>query len=336
MESTVVGIFDYDDNNVIVNGIETGIETKDKKHRKNAIVGIPAYNEENTIASVVLKAKRYVDDVVVVDDGSTDETSTLAEEAGAKVIKHERNKGYGASLRTLIHYARDNGTGPLVLVDGDGQHPVHEIPNLLEKIWNGEADLTIGSRFLDKMDKEEVPIYRRFGIKVLTYLSTSSFTFTNNKGDVKKITDGQSGFRAFSRDALKIVNPKESGMGASAEILMEARDANLSIQEIPISISYRGDTSTETPVKHAFGVISSIIRYIEAKHSLLTFGVPGLISFLLGLFLGLRTVLIYNTTGIWPLGHVLATVLLFFGGMAAGMTGLILHAILNAQRRGYE
>ena len=332
MESAVVDIFDYDFNNLIADGIRI----QDEERWKNVIVGIPAYNEENTIASVVLKAKRYVNNVVVVDDGSSDETSKLAEEAGAKVIKHERNKGYGASLRTLIHYARDNGTGPLVLVDGDGQHPVYEIPNLLEKIWSGEADLTIGSRFLDKVDKKEVPLYRRFGIKVLTYLSTSSFTFTNNKGNVKKITDGQSGFRAFSRDALKKINPMESGMGASAEILMEAKDANLNIQEVPISISYKGDTSTETPVKHAFGVIGSIIRYVETKHSLLTFGVPGLISFILGLFLGIRTVLIYNSVGVWPLGHVLATVLLFFGGMAAGMTGLILHAILNAQRRGYK
>ncbi|MFW6041325.1 MAG: glycosyltransferase family 2 protein [Thermoplasmatota archaeon] len=302
----------------------------------NTVVGIPAYNEENTIASVVLKAKKYADEVVVVDDGSIDETVELAREAGARVIKHEKNKGYGASLRTLIHYAREKDTGVLVLLDGDGQHPEHEIPNLTEKIVKGEADVTIGSRFLDPEDTKSIPLYRRFGIKLLTRLSTNNMSYTDSNGDVKRITDGQSGFRAFSRRALEKVNPKEIGMGASAEILMEAQRAGLYIEEIPISVSYEGDTSTENPIRHGLGVIGSIIRYTETKHSLLSFGVPGLIAFLLGVFLGIRTILIYNNTGIWPIGHVFATVLLFFGGLALGMTGLILHAIINAHKRGFD
>ncbi|MGM0405338.1 MAG: glycosyltransferase family 2 protein [Thermoplasmatota archaeon] len=296
------------------------------------IAGIPAYNEERTIASVVLKAKRYVDQVVVVDDGSSDETAAIAEEAGAMVIRHGKNKGYGASLQTLINYAREKDTEPLVLLDGDGQHPVHEIPNLIQNIVDGEADITIGSRFLDMEDKEGVPLYRRFGIKFLTKLSGNSFGDKNGN----RITDGQSGFRAFSRNALKRINPKEMGMGASAEILMEANDANLKIKEVPISISYEGDTSTENPLKHGLGVIGSIIRYVETKHSLLSFGLPGLIAFLMGIFMGINTVMIYNQTGQWPVVYVFVTVLLFFGGMTAGMTGLILHAIINAHKRGYD
>ncbi len=326
-EDPIAGIYGYDDIYCV---------TKETISTVKPVVGIPAYNEGKTIASMVLKAKRYVDEVIVVDDGSSDDTVELAEEAGAKVIKHEENRGYGASLRTLIHYARDNNKGPLVLVDGDGQHPVDEIPNLLEKILSGEADVTIGSRFLNEKDKKGVPLYRRFGIKILTSLSTRSLTFKNAEGEVKRITDGQSGFRAFSKDALKKINPKETGMGASAEILMEAKDANLDIKEIPISISYEGDTSTENPLKHGLGVVGSIIRYIETKHCLLTFGVPGLIAFLAGIYLGMRTVLIYNQVGYWPVGHVFATVLLFFGGLTAGMTGLILHAIINAHKRGYD
>ncbi len=306
------------------------------KDEADPVVGIPAHNEEKTIASVVLKARRHVNDVIVVDDGSSDETAQLAQEAGAKVIRHDDNKGYGASLRTLIHYARDNNRGPLVLLDGDGQHPVHEIPSLLQEVLLGEADMAIGSRFLHEEDKDDVPIYRRFGIKFLTRLSANRIVIKDSKGEVKKLTDGQSGFRAFSRKALEEVNPKEMGMGASAEILMEAKDANLNIQEVPISVSYEGDTSSENPIKHGLGVIGSIIRYTETKHSLLSFGVPGLIAFLLGIYMGIRTVLIYNDLGYWPVGHVFATVLLFFGGMAAGMTGLILHAIINAHRRGYD
>ncbi len=302
----------------------------------NTVVGIPAYNEENTIASIVLKAKRYTDEVIVVDDGSSDETAELAEEAGAKVIKHGKNKGYGASLRTLILYVRDKKNGPLVIIDADAQHPVNKIPDLLEKILNGEADITIGSRFLNKEDKKDIPMYRRFGIKVLTWLSTNRVVITMPDGSVKKITDGQSGFRAFSRKALEKIDLREPGMGASAEILMEAKSSKLKIQEVPITVSYEGKTSSERPLTHGLGVIGSMIRYVETKHSLLSFGVPGLAAFLLGIYMGIRTVLIYNDIGYWPIGHVFATVLLFFGGMAAGMTGLILHAIINAHRRGYD
>ncbi len=330
-------VFAYDEINTVEH--DTVSETKDivrTKGKIKALVGIPAFNEESTIASVVLKAKRYVDDVVVVDDGSSDETAALAEEAGASVIRHNMNKGYGASLRTLIHHARDDGELPLILLDGDGQHPVDKIPDLIQKILNEEADITIGSRFLNIDDTKSVPIYRRIGIKLLTRLSTSSIKYMDSDGKVKRITDGQSGFRAFSRTALGKINPRENGMGASAEILMEAKDAGLNIREIPISINYTGDTSTENPVKHGFGVLGSIIRYIETKHSLLSFGVPGLTAFLLGIYMGLRTVTIYNEVGIWPIRSVFLSVLLFFGGLVACMTGLILHAIINAHKRGYD
>ncbi len=303
--------------------------------KMKTVAGIPAYNEENTIASVVLKAKKYVDEVVVVDDGSQDRTMELAEEAGATVIRHEKNKGYGASLGTLIHHARENEAGVLVFLDGDGQHPEYEIPKLMEKVLKNEADVTIGSRFLDPEHEKKIPRYRRFGIKVLTRLSTNNMSYIDPDGKVRRITDGQCGFRALSRKALEKVNPKEMGMGASAEILMEIKEAGLAIQEVPISVSYEGDTSTENPIMHGLGVIGSIIRYVETKHSLLTFGVPGLIAFLMGIYMGIRTVLIYNEIGIWPVGHVFATVLLFFGGLTAGMTGIILHAIINAHRRMY-
>ena len=335
-------VFAYDEINTVQNNLANEpidrVETNGKitSEKIDALVGIPAFNEESSIASVVLKARRYVDNVVVVDDGSSDETGIIAEEAGAKVIRHEKNKGYGASLKTLIHYARDKTDLPLILLDGDGQHPVDKIPDLIQKILNEETDITIGSRFLNIDDTKSVPVYRRIGIKLLTRLSTSNIKYKNSDGEIQRITDGQSGFRAFSRKALEKVNPSESGMGASAEILMEAKDASLNVSEVPISINYEGDTSTENPIKHGFGVLGSIIRYIETKHSLLSFGVPGLIAFLLGIYMGIRTVLIYNEVGVWPVQYVFLSALLFFGGMTAGMTGLILHAIINAHRRGYD
>ena len=167
-------------------------------------------------------------------------------------------------------------------------------------------------------------------------MSTNRIKIITPDGEIKKITDGQSGFRAFSKQALEKLNLKEKGMGASAEILLEAKGWNLKIQEIPISVSYEGDTSTENPIRHGLGVIGAIIRYIETKDTLLSFGIPGLTAFLLGIFMGIRTVMIYNQVGYWSIGYVFATMLLFFGGMAAGMTGLILHAIMNAHKRGYQ
>ncbi len=297
---------------------------------EDAMVGIPAHNEERTIASVVLKAKEHVDDVLVVDDGSTDSTALLAEEAGARVISHSTNKGYGAALRTIFHKAKEEEPSSLLIMDADGQHPEEEITEMLYDVLHEKADVVIGSRFLEDEHKEKVPLYRRFGIKVLTWLTP------RRNGDNERVTDGQSGFRAYSKEAIDVINPKESGMGASAEILMEAQEAGLDIVEIPISISHEGDTSHEGPVRHALGVIASILRYIETKHALLTFGVPGLIAFLSGIFFSLRTFQMFNQSGVWPVGHVFLSAVLLIGGMGSGMTGLILHAVINAQRRGFE
>lgn len=301
-----------------------------------SFVGIPAHNEENTIASVVMKVKEHVDTVLVVDDGSTDSTARLAEKAGAKVVRHDSNKGYGAALRTLFHKAKKEDAHSMLILDADGQHPESEITNLLSKVLEGEADVAIGSRFLHPEHKKQVPAYRRFGIKVLTKLTPTCKAKNENNGKKQSITDGQSGFRAYSKEAIQTINPKESGMGASAEILMEARSADLDVLEVPIDVSYDGDTSHEGPVEHAMGVIGSIVRYVETKHSLLSFGLPGLIAFLAGIVMGYRTIEMFNTYGNMPVGHLVLTSLLLIGGVAAGMTGLILHAIMNAQRRGFE
>ncbi|MFW6041326.1 MAG: glycosyltransferase family 2 protein, partial [Thermoplasmatota archaeon] len=190
-----------------VNHVSNDIES----NNTDAVVGIPAYNEENTIVSVVLKALRYVDDVVVVDDGSSDETAELAEEAGAEVIRHETNKGYGVSLHTLILYAREHDKGPLVIIDGNAKYPAKKIPDLLENILTGEADITIGSRFLHYNSKNKPPHNNRLGVGVLKRLSTSRVDVNTPKGGHKKITDRCSGFRAFSKKALKDLDITEQG-----------------------------------------------------------------------------------------------------------------------------
>ncbi|MGM0405337.1 MAG: glycosyltransferase family 2 protein [Thermoplasmatota archaeon] len=310
--------------------------SEEENHSKHAVVGIPAYNEEITIASVIFKAKRYVDDVIVVDDGSSDDTAGIAEEAGAMVIKHEESMGYAATLRTLIHHARDNDMAPLVIIDGYAEHPVNKIPDLLENILNGKADITIGSRFLDDEKKKGVPPLRRFGLRILKKMNKSKIAITTPKGEVKKITDRQSGFRAFSKEALNKINPSGSGVDAFSDILREANSEGLKVQEIPISVTYKGKISTKRLSKKRFGSLTGVVQYIETKDSLLSFGVLGMIAFLLGIYMGTRTVMIYNEVGSLPIVYVVITVLLFFGGLVAGMIGLILHAVINAHKRGYQ
>jgi len=110
---------------------------------------IPAYNEEGSIAGVVVQARKYVDRVVVCDDGSVDLTGAIAEGLGAVVVRHGRNLGKGAALRSAFLRARELGADVVAMLDADGQHDPEEIPGLVEPILKGEADMVVGSRYVD-------------------------------------------------------------------------------------------------------------------------------------------------------------------------------------------
>ena len=219
---------------------------------------IPCFNEEATIGSVVLKAKQYVDEVVVIDDGSIDNTAKIAEFAGAIVIKHGGNKGYGAAIQSCFTYARKNNFDILTILDGDGQHDADQLPSVMKPVIEDNVDVSIGSRFIDN-NGHDIPLYRRFGIGLLTRM-----TNVGSK-DKHRITDGQSGFRAYSKKAIKMLNPKDNDMGASAEILMQGRKRDLSYKEVPINCRYDLDGSTKKPVNHGVGVIVSMLHYLEAS-----------------------------------------------------------------------
>ena len=125
------------------------------------VAAIPAFNVEKTIARLVLETQKFVDVVLVCDDGSTDCTAEIAERMGADVIRHERNLGYGAAIKTLFSMARELNADVLVTLDGDGQHDPREIPRLIEPVLENNADIVLGSRFLgDKEKDNEVPRYR--------------------------------------------------------------------------------------------------------------------------------------------------------------------------------
>jgi len=167
------------------------------------VVGVPAFNEEKTIARVVLEALKCADRVVVCDDGSTDLTGDIAERLGADVVRHERNLGYGAAVQSLFRRARELNADVLVTLDADGQHFPSEIPNVVGPIVDGVADVVVGSRFVDERLAYTIPWYRRTGIKFITKILNGT-----SKHGVK---DAQSGFRAYSRRALETLVMFEDG-----------------------------------------------------------------------------------------------------------------------------
>lgn len=235
------------------------------------LIVIPAYNEELTIGSVVALAKKY-GDVLVVDDGSLDRTSEIAREAGAVVIRHERNMGKGCALRTAFEYALSKEYDIVVTIDADGQHNPDEIPLLLDPITKGEADLVIGSRYLNG-SKKEIPLYRRFGLWVLN---------KSTKVAASVDVDSQSGFRAMNRKALERLDLNSDGYSIETDMVVKASERGIRLMEVPISVRYDVPRKhKKNPLTHGLGVLASIVGLIGYKRPLLLFGVLSLIAFII-------------------------------------------------------
>jgi glycosyltransferase involved in cell wall biosynthesis len=220
--------------------------------RPKIIAAIPCYNEETFIGDMVQQARRYVDEVIVVDDGSRDGTAAAARAAGAVVLKHETNRGYGEAIGSCFKAARDVDADILVTLDGDSQHTASEIPAVLEPVVRGEADLAIGSRFMSPDHLNHMPTYRKLGIKIITWLL--------NVGSETKVSDSQSGFRAYSRRLVDALPISEKGMGVSVEVIARARRARFTIREVPITCIYHRESSTMNPLTHGMSVALATLR----------------------------------------------------------------------------
>ncbi len=292
-----------------------------RKDAPNIVAAIPCFNEERCIGSVVLKAKRYVDQVVVIDDGSTDETARIAEAAGAVVISHERNLGKGAAIRTAFDYVKKRGISALVLLDGDGQHDAAAIPSLLKPVLEGKSDIVVGSRFLS--DRSNIPAYRKMGQHLLTLVT--------NLGSRVRLTDSQSGFRAFSRKAINAMSFFENGLSIESEMQFAISKSGLKVAEVPIKVPYF-DKAKRSPVGHGISVLSRVLVLFSLRQPLLLFGLPGLVLLGVGLAIGARVLATYSSTQSLAVGNALITILLCLAGLLSLFTALMLQAMKELLR----
>jgi glycosyltransferase involved in cell wall biosynthesis len=286
-------------------------------------VGIPAFNEEKNIASIIQKLSKVADIVIVCNDGSTDNTAKIAEKMGAIVITHQQNLGYGEAIRSLFLKARELDSDMLVTLDSDGQHRISDVLPIVHPIIKNEADLVIGSRFLTK-NQEDMPKYREIGIKIITTLANTSLE--------ESVTDSQSGFRAYSKNILSEITPSEKGMGVSNEILMKASKKNFKIIEVPIVVSYEGDTSTQHPLSHGVSVTLSTLKFISIEHPLKFYGIPGLVFLGIGLIFTIMTIQGFSETRQILLGPAVIGVGTIVFGTVLLMTSILLFSIVNVIR----
>ena len=283
---------------------------------------IPAYNEENTISDLVKIAKKFVDKVVVCDDGSTDDTLNNAKLAGAEIISHKKNQGYGAAINTLFDYCRMQNADVMITLDGDGQHDPNQIPILLDTISQHSVDVVLGSRFLD--NNTDTPGYRKRGIKIITSAANFGADF--------KVSDAQSGFRAYSKSAINAIHPTEQGMAVSTEILLKISNKGLSLAEVPITTSYDGDTSEQNPVPHGISVLMNTIKYVSIRHPIKFYGIPGFVSIIAGLVSSVLFLDAYLNDQVIFYGSLLGAVVLLLFGAILSVTAIILFSMANLIR----
>lgn len=262
------------------------------------------------IGRVVIETQKQVDEVIVVDDGSTDLTAEIARRLGAKVVRHDTNLGYGAAIKTGLESGYSEQGDVVITIDGDGQHNPTNIPSLVRSIMKNGSDLAIGSRF-GKGREGGIPRQREFGVKLITRIVSAASS--------NKFNDTQSGIRAYSRKALRLLLPSllSNGMGLSIEILMKARDHGLRIDEIPAEVLYKtGErTSSKNSFAHGGELVISIVELVAEKRPLLFIGVPGIASLVIGFLTLLLLFGIFNETRQLAIG----TALLSIGSTLVGL-----------------
>lgn len=282
---------------------------------RRIIVAMPAFNEANYIGTMVLKCKQYIPEVLVVDDGSSDQTSLVARLAGARVIT-KTNGGKGTAIQEILKEAKTINADMLVLLDSDCQHDPDDILKLTNPIIREEADIVIGSR---EEQSELTPSKRRLGQRILRH---SNKVLSNSE-----VKDTESGFRALSKKAIQSLCLKENGFGVESEMIADATSKGLMIKEVPINNIYHNDGSTLNPWQHGLGVLTRIMIMISERKPLFFFGISGLALLVTGCVIGINVLIDADAGRGLALGSALLAVLLSMVGILCLFVGIILNAL---------
>ncbi len=255
------------------------------------VVTIPAYNEEETIADVIEGCKKYANEILVIDDGSTDRTREIAQSAGVKVIVHKTNRGLSETIQDGFRAALNIGADIIVNIDADGQYLPEEIPKLIDPIVRDEADFVLGSRFAGHI--EEMSWIKKFGNRLFTRVVRA---LTNTE-----ISDGQTGFRSFNRAAAIASIDLAGRYTYTQEQIIRLIEEGFRVAEVPIYFARRISGSSRliaSPLGYAAKAFAVTLRTYRDYHPVLFFGIIGGIFILVGLLLGSVVVFEWITTGL--------------------------------------
>ncbi|MDD5422683.1 MAG: glycosyltransferase family 2 protein [Candidatus Omnitrophota bacterium] len=198
---------------------------------------IPSYNEARSIGGIVRELKEKGLDVFVVDDGSTDNTASIAESQGAIVVKHKVNKGKGASLQEGFKHILKKNFDAVMIMDGDGQHKVSDIDGFLSKMEETGADVIIGNRMMDISSMPLIRIHtNRFMSNLISIICG------------QKIPDSQCGFRLIKREVLDKIRLTSSNYEIESELIIEAAKKGFKVESVPIMTVYEDEKSKINPV----------------------------------------------------------------------------------------
>jgi glycosyltransferase involved in cell wall biosynthesis len=290
---------------------------------------IPAYNESHNIQKITTETSKYVTMIIVVDDGSHDNTAELATSKNVKVLRNRRNMGKGTALKKGLIECLQYNPDIIVTLDADGQHDPAEIPKLLKPIEDGEADIVIGSRYA-KNSLNEVSVSRGIGLSVINFINRSLIKST--------INDSQSGFRAYSKNVLSIIlGYNSTGYGVETEQLAIAELYGFQIVEVPVTIRYRGlkNTSKKNSVLHGANIVLTIFRILVERRPLLCFGIVGIILIGAAVITTSQMLFLFNQAGYFSIPLALLTLGFVLLGTLVLLTSFVFHTLKKFEKDSY-
>jgi glycosyltransferase involved in cell wall biosynthesis len=202
---------------------------------------LPAYNEAQTIGRIISEARTYIESIIVIDDGSSDNTAQIAREQDVVVLRHEVNRGKGMALRTGFEYALEHGYEIIITMDSDGQHEPADIPRFLARLRENNADILIGARVLEK---RRMPLHRRLNNNLISKVGSWLCR--------QKIVDFQSGFRLIKSKVLQSITLETVRYETESEFLIKAGRMGFRIETLPIRTIYGNEISNVKPLREMY------------------------------------------------------------------------------------